>query len=64
MTADKINKAIVGLLELGFFIRNDNGNYVVFNKTGTFLVTSDFTELIKFGNYMRKEIEDHGKENE
>lgn len=61
MTAEKINQAIASLLELGFSIRNENGNYVVFNSTGTFLITSDFSELVKFGYFMKKELSGDGE---
>ena len=64
MTAEKINQAIAVLLSLGFSIRNDCGNYVVFNDTGIFLFTDKFDELVKFGNYMKKEMFDSGAENE
>lgn len=60
--AEKINNAIASLLMLGFAIRNENGQYVVYNNTGVFLVSADFQELVNFGEYMKKEMYSNGEE--
>ena len=60
--AEKINNAIASLLMLGFAIRNENGQYVVYNNTGVFLVSADFQELVNFGEYMKKEMCSNGEE--
>ena len=64
LLAEKINNAIAVLLTLGFAIRNENGQYVVYNNTGTFLVSSDFQELVNFGEFMKKELSKDGAEND
>lgn len=57
MTAQKINDAMAILLQYGLSIRNENGNYVVFNDSGIFLITTKFEELIRFAYYIKKEME-------
>lgn len=61
MTAQKINNAFAILLEKNLSVRNENGQYVVFNKNGVFLVTAEIAELIKFAYYLEKEMKTDGE---
>lgn len=61
MTAQKINNAFAILLEKNLSVRNENGQYVVFNADGIFLVTEKIEELIKFAYYLEKEMKPDGE---